>query len=101
MANSNDNRSQGAEGSLSEKLKNSSVLPLVLALGIVLVIYLIWDLSSANKAPQAATPQPNFVPVSFNSSRMTHRRGVPSGADTLTDFPFILIFVAIKFLLSP
>ena len=30
-------------------------------------------------APQAATPQPNLVPVSRSSSRMTHSRGVSGG----------------------
>jgi hypothetical protein len=34
------------------------------------------------QAPQAAMPQPNFVPVSFRCSRKTHNSGV-SGA-TLT-----------------
>src|SRR5712691_12954021 len=36
------------------------------------------------QAPHWPAPQPNLVPVSFSSSRSTHRRRVPSGAATLT-----------------
>src|SRR6185503_6903165 len=38
-------------------------------------------------APHCAMPQPNFVPVSFNSSRITQRSGVPSSEFAETDFP--------------
>jgi hypothetical protein len=34
------------------------------------------------QAPQAATPQPNFGPVMFRSSRSTHSNGLSSGAST-------------------
>lgn len=86
MANSNDNRSQGAEGPLSEKLKNSSVLPLVLALGIVLVIYLIWDLSSANKAPQAATPGAEVQLAEAQSDTKTGTKSENTTDATSEDF---------------
>lgn len=39
-------------------------------------------------APHRAAPQPNFVPVSFNSSRITHSSGVLSGAWMVTGLPF-------------
>ena len=34
------------------------------------------------QAPQAATPQPNFVPVSLRCSRSTHSSGVPPSTPT-------------------
>src|SRR5262245_9821336 len=39
------------------------------------------------QAPHSAAPQPNFVPVSFSSSRMTQRSGVPSSEFADTDLP--------------
>jgi hypothetical protein len=41
-------------------------------------------------APQAATPQPNLVPVRFRWSRKTHNSGVSGSASTLVDRPLIL-----------
>src|SRR5689334_19085400 len=41
-------------------------------------------------APQWAAPQPNFVPVSFSSSRSTHRSGVLSSACADTALPLRL-----------
>src|SRR5258708_8340269 len=41
-------------------------------------------------------PQPNFVPVSFSSSRSTHKRRVLSGALTLTGLPLTVKLIAIS-----
>src|SRR3954466_2549773 len=41
-------------------------------------------------APQSAAPQPNLVPVSFSSSRITHRSGVLSSAFAETGLPLSL-----------
>jgi hypothetical protein len=46
------------------------------------------------QAPQDATPHPNFVPVSFNSSRITHNSGVPGSASTVWVSPFNLSEIA-------
>src|SRR5665213_1365516 len=40
-------------------------------------------------APQAATPQPNFVPVSPTTSRIAHNRGIVSGTSRWWDTPLI------------
>ncbi len=40
------------------------------------------------QAPQRPTPQPNLVPVSLSSSRITQSSGVTAGASTLTAEPF-------------
>src|SRR6266446_5942398 len=48
------------------------------------------------QAPHWPAPQPNFVPVSFSSSRSTHRRRVRSGALTLTGLPLTLKLIAIS-----
>src|SRR5207247_5742205 len=40
-------------------------------------------------APHCATPQPNFVPVSWSRSRITHRSGVPGSTSTVWDLPLI------------
>lgn len=41
------------------------------------------------QAPHAATPQPNLVPVIFNTSRSTHNRGMAGSASTVTALPLI------------
>src|SRR5688572_23409032 len=52
--------------------------------------------TSTVHAPQTAMPQPNFVPVSPNSSRTTHINGV-SGCDAdETALPFRMNFVAMR-----
>src|SRR5213593_1249677 len=48
------------------------------------------------QAPHWPAPQPNLVPVSFSSSRSTHRRRVLSGALTLTGLPLTLKLIAIS-----
>src|SRR2546428_11206517 len=40
-------------------------------------------------APHCATPQPNFVPVSWSRSRITHRSGVPGSTSTVWVLPLI------------
>src|SRR5205085_4719242 len=41
-------------------------------------------------APQSAAPQPNFVPVSFSSSRITQSSGVLASACAETGLPLRL-----------
>src|ERR1700691_3074262 len=38
-------------------------------------------------APHSAMPQPYFVPVRFNESRITHSKGVDGGSSTVTGLP--------------
>src|SRR6266853_933332 len=47
-------------------------------------------------APHWPAPHPNLVPLSFSSSRSTHRRRVLSGALTLTGLPLTLKLIAIS-----
>src|SRR5260370_36983723 len=48
------------------------------------------------QAPQAAMPQPYFVPVIFNSSRKTHSSGVPGATLTSLCWPFtVSLYVSI------
>ena len=53
------------------------------------------------QAPQSPAPQPNFVPVSFSSSRMTQSSGVSSGASETTGFAFTVKRVGMAVLLTP
>src|SRR5437016_3541654 len=39
------------------------------------------------QAPHWPTPQPNFVPFRFSTSRRTHKRGIESGTSTREDRP--------------
>src|SRR5207248_6728242 len=41
------------------------------------------------QAPHCATPQPNFVPVIFKCSRMTHNSGVEGSTSTVWLLPLI------------
>src|SRR5438093_12544677 len=50
-------------------------------------------------APHCAMPQPNFVPVSLSSSRITHRRGVLSSERAETCLPLRLNETISRFLL--
>src|SRR6516165_7525420 len=47
------------------------------------------------QAPHKPAPQPNFVPVSFNPSRITHSNGVSGGASVVAGCPFTTKFVDI------
>src|SRR5262249_52968831 len=40
------------------------------------------------QAPHRPVPQPNFVPVSFSPSRITHNSGVAGGASVDAALPF-------------
>jgi hypothetical protein len=40
-------------------------------------------------APHCATPQPNFVPVSWRCSRITQSSGVSGGTSTVRGFPLM------------
>src|SRR3974390_3875204 len=42
------------------------------------------------QAPQAATPQPNFVPVRFSSSRITQRSGASGSTSRAWTMPFTI-----------
>src|SRR3974390_2963846 len=42
------------------------------------------------QAPQAATPQPNFVPVRFSSSRITQRSGASGSTSRPGTMPFTI-----------
>src|SRR3954470_13928800 len=53
------------------------------------------------QAPQSPVPQPNFVPVSLRSSRITHNNGVAGGASVVAGLPFTVKSVAIASSLSP
>src|SRR5206468_745583 len=46
------------------------------------------------QAPHWPAPQPNLVPVSFSSSRSTHKRRVLSGAATPTGLPLTVNLIA-------
>ena len=46
-----------------------------------------WPSTCTVQAPHWAMPQPNLVPVSLSSSRITHNRGVLGAASTGVDFP--------------
>jgi hypothetical protein len=48
-------------------------------------------------APHCAMPQPNFVPVIFKCSRMTHSNGASGSASTLTGRPLIVKLVIRQF----
>src|SRR4249920_2215572 len=47
------------------------------------------------QAPHKPAPQPNFVPVSLNPSRITHSNGVSGGASVVAGWPFTTKFVDI------
>src|SRR4029453_5500131 len=49
------------------------------------------------QAPQAAIPQPNFVPVMPASSRMAHNRGIWGSASSAVGFPLRLGWTGIVF----
>jgi hypothetical protein len=51
--------------------------------------------------PHNPVPQPNLVPVSLRSSRITHNSGVAGGASVVAGLPFTMNLVAIAFSLRP
>src|ERR1700739_1835291 len=53
-------------------------------------------LTCTTQAPHSPAPQPNLVPVSLSSSRITHNSGVTAGASTLTAEPFTVNWKAIS-----
>src|SRR3954465_3415888 len=53
------------------------------------------------QAPHNPVPQPNLVPVSLRSSRITHNSGVAPGASVTAGLPFTMKFVAIASSLDP
>src|SRR3954465_12213868 len=53
------------------------------------------------QAPHNPVPQPNLVPVSLRSSRITHNSGVTGGASVVAGLPFTMNFVAIASSLDP
>src|SRR4051812_28782145 len=53
------------------------------------------------QAPHNPVPQPNLVPVSLRSSRITHNSGVAAGASVAAGLPFTVKFVAIASSLDP
>src|SRR5882757_5762548 len=53
------------------------------------------------QAPHNPVPQPNLVPVSLRSSRITHNSGVAAGASVAAGLPFTMKFVAIASSLDP
>src|SRR5215211_2769756 len=53
------------------------------------------------QAPHRPVPQPNLVPVSLRSSRITHNSGVAGGAPVDAALPFTVKFVAIASSLRP
>src|SRR5512138_345862 len=53
------------------------------------------------QAPHKPVPQPNLVPVSLRSSRITHNNGVAAGASVVAGLPFTMNFVAIASSLCP
>src|SRR2546421_11031847 len=53
------------------------------------------------QAPHNPVPQPNLVPVSLRSSRITHNSGVAGGASVAAGLPFTMKFVAIASSLDP
>src|SRR5262249_12045550 len=48
------------------------------------------------QAPHRPVPQPNLVPVSLSSSRITHSSGVAGGASDCAVLPLILKLVAMR-----
>src|SRR5262245_53963677 len=58
---------------------------------------LMWTM----QAPHRPAPQPNLVPVSFKSSRITHSSGVSGGAFVVAAMPFTRKLVAIASSLGP
>src|ERR1700735_1331212 len=54
-------------------------------------------------APHCPMPQPYFVPFSFRTSRITHKRGISAGTSTVLDRPFTVSWKAmpaVSYLLS-
>src|SRR5215831_11951815 len=51
-------------------------------------------------APHRPVPQPNLVPVSLRSSRITHNNGVVGGASLDAALPFTVKLMAMVFLLE-
>src|ERR1700730_3603137 len=69
----------------------------------------VWQLRTALPfrctvhAPHWPIPQPNFVPFSFRTSRITHKRGISAGTSTVLDRPFTVrwkAMTAVSYLLS-
>src|SRR5215475_833869 len=52
------------------------------------------------QAPHRPVPQPNLVPVSLKSSRITHNNGVVGGASVDAALPFTVKLMAMVFLLE-
>src|SRR5262249_61545406 len=52
------------------------------------------------QAPHRPVPQPNLVPVSLRSSRITHNNGVVGGASVDAALPFTVKLMAMVFLLD-
>src|SRR5262249_34792459 len=52
------------------------------------------------QAPHRPVPQPNLVPVSLRSSRITHNNGVVGGASVDATLPFTVKLMAIVSLLE-
>jgi hypothetical protein len=53
------------------------------------------------QAPHRPAPQPNLVPVSYKSSRITHSSGVSGGASVVAALPFTRKLVVIASSLDP
>src|ERR1700704_3225392 len=53
------------------------------------------------QAPHRPVPQPNLVPVSLSSSRITHSSGVCGGASDCAALPLILKLYAISSSIGP
>src|SRR5580658_8361607 len=69
----------------------------------------VWQLRTALPlrctvhAPHCPMPQPYFVPLSFRTSRITHKRGMSAGTSTVLDRPFTVSWKAmpaVSYLLS-
>src|SRR3984957_411595 len=62
----------------------------------------VWQLLTALpfrctvQAPHWPMPQPNFVPFSFRTSRITHKRGISAGTSTVLDRPFTVSWKAMR-----
>src|SRR5271170_7295086 len=60
----------------------------------------VWQLRTALpfrctvQAPHWPMPQPYFVPFSFRTSRITHKRGISAGTSTVLDRPFTVSWKA-------
>src|SRR5580704_483161 len=60
----------------------------------------VWQLRTALPfrctvhAPHWPIPQPNLVPFSFRTSRITHNRGMSAGTSTVLDCPFTVSWKA-------